>query len=55
MSREQATGAEHANGKPATFDEWYVPRSYQMFVGREGVPLYQGSALESLLTLPLGE
>src|SRR5437868_4459018 len=41
--------------KPATFDEWYVASSYQRFVQREGVPLYQGSALESMLTLPLGE
>jgi mannose-6-phosphate isomerase-like protein (cupin superfamily) len=40
--------------KPATFEEWYVPSSYQLFVQREGVPLYQGSALDDLLTLPLG-
>ncbi|MFQ5902067.1 MAG: hypothetical protein ACE5JO_00080 [Candidatus Binatia bacterium] len=39
--------------KPTTFDEWYVKSSYQQFVDREGVPLYEGSALEDLATLPL--
>ena len=38
---------------PTNFDEWYVKSSYQQFVQREGVPLYQGSALEDLATLPL--
>lgn len=38
---------------PTTFEEWYVKSSYQQFVKREGVPLYEGSALEDLATLPL--
>ena len=37
------------------FDEWYVKSSYQQFVRSEGVPLHQGSALENLATLPLGD
>ena len=40
---------------PKNFDEWYIASSYQQFVRQEGVPLYQGSALDSLLTLPLGD
>ncbi len=40
---------------PETFDEWYVKSSYQQFVQQEGVPLYEGSALEDLAALPLGE
>ncbi|TMA65270.1 MAG: hypothetical protein E6J73_05770 [Deltaproteobacteria bacterium] len=39
--------------QPTTFDEWYVKSSYQKFVQREGAPLYEGSALEDLATLPL--
>jgi quercetin dioxygenase-like cupin family protein len=38
---------------PANFDEWYVKSSYQRFVQQEGVPLYEGSALEDLAALPL--
>jgi hypothetical protein len=41
--------------KPSTFQEWYVESSYQEFVRREGAPLYQGSALEDLATLPLAD
>ena len=37
------------------FDKWYVKSSYQDFVKQEGVPLYEGSALENLNTLELGE
>lgn len=37
----------------ANFDQWYVKSSYQDFVKQEGVPLYEGSALEDLATLPL--
>jgi len=40
---------------PETFDEWYVKSSYQLFVQQEGVPLCEGSALEDLAALPLGE
>ena len=40
---------------PETFDEWYVKSSYQQFVRQEGVPLYEGSALEDLVAVPLGE
>jgi mannose-6-phosphate isomerase-like protein (cupin superfamily) len=40
---------------PATFDEWYVKSSYQEFIKREAVPVYEGSALEDLVTLPLGD
>lgn len=40
-------------GKPNSFEEWYVASSYQSFVDQEGVPLYEGSALEDLATLPL--
>jgi quercetin dioxygenase-like cupin family protein len=39
--------------QPTTFDEWYVKSSYQKFVQSEGAPLYEGSALEDLATLPL--
>lgn len=35
------------------FKDWYVKSSYQDFVKREGLPLYEGSALEDLATLPL--
>lgn len=40
---------------PATFDEWYVESCYQEFVKREGVPLHEGSALENLATVSLGD
>jgi len=39
----------------ATFDKWYVKSAYQDFVQREGVPLYEGSAIENLITLPLAD
>ena len=41
--------------EPNNFAEWYVRSSYQNFVKQEGVPLYEGSALEDLATLPLGD
>ncbi|HEY3303748.1 MAG TPA: cupin domain-containing protein [Candidatus Binatia bacterium] len=41
--------------QPATFDEWFVKSSYQKFVQREGAPLYEGSALEDLASLPLAD
>ena len=40
---------------PTTFEQWYVHSSYQDFVRQEGVPLYQGSALEDLGSLALGD
>lgn len=39
--------------KPKTFEEWYVKSTYQNFVKQEGLPLYEGSALEDLVTLSL--
>ena len=39
----------------ATFDEWYVKSSYQQFVKQEGLPLYEGSYIEDLSTIQLGE
>lgn len=39
----------------AGFDEWYVRSSYQDFVERERVPLYEGSGLADLVGLPLGD
>jgi quercetin dioxygenase-like cupin family protein len=41
--------------QPQTFDDWYVKSSYQDFVKQDGVPLYEGSALEDLAALPLGD
>jgi mannose-6-phosphate isomerase-like protein (cupin superfamily) len=38
-----------------TFEQWYVKSSYQDFVNREGVPLYEGSNLENMLSLPLAD
>ncbi|MFQ5851838.1 MAG: hypothetical protein ACE5JU_14800 [Candidatus Binatia bacterium] len=40
---------------PTTFDEWWVGSYYQRFVKSEGVPIYDGSCLENLATLPLGD
>ncbi len=40
---------------PKTFDEWWVGSRYRRFVENEGVPLYEGSALENLATLPLAD
>jgi quercetin dioxygenase-like cupin family protein len=34
-------------------DDWQVSSSYRRFVASEGAPLYEGSALEDLATLPL--
>ncbi len=39
----------------AAFEEWYIRSSYQEFVRREGAPLYEGSALEDLVTLKLAD
>ncbi len=39
----------------ATFDEWYVTITYQQFVKSEGLPLYEGSHIENLATLALGD
>jgi mannose-6-phosphate isomerase-like protein (cupin superfamily) len=36
-------------------DNWQVFSSYRRFVGSEGAPLYEGSALEDLATLPLAD
>jgi len=41
--------------KPNTFQEWYIQSSYQDFVRKEGLPLYEGSALEDLSALPLAD
>jgi len=38
---------------PQTFEEWWVGSHYRRFVRNEGVPLYEGSALENLATVPL--
>ena len=40
---------------PKTFDEWWVRSHYQLFVQKEGVPLYNGNALENLATLQLAD
>ena len=39
--------------KATSFKDWYVKSSYQQFVKDEGVPLYDGSALEDLASLPV--
>lgn len=36
-----------------TFEEWWVGSHYRSFIKQEGVPLYEGSALENLETLSL--
>jgi quercetin dioxygenase-like cupin family protein len=41
--------------QPKTFDEWYVKSSFQKFVQQEGAPLYEGSVLQDLATLPLAD
>lgn len=41
--------------QPTNFDEWYVVSSYQDFVKKEGLPLYEGSYLEDLGTIPLAD
>ena len=41
--------------RPASFEDWYVTSSYQDFVRREGAPLYEGSALADLASLPLAD
>ncbi|NIO07853.1 MAG: cupin domain-containing protein [Deltaproteobacteria bacterium] len=40
---------------PKTFEEWWVGSYYRKFVEREGVPLYEGSIIEDLNDLTLGE
>ena len=40
---------------PRTFEEWYIKSAYQDFVRLEDAPLYEGSALENLATLPLAD
>ncbi len=40
---------------PKTFEEWWVGSHYKRFVELEGVPLYEGSSLENLATLPLSD
>lgn len=40
---------------PKTFDEWWVGSYYRQFVQKEGVPLYEGSAIENLVTVPLAD
>ncbi len=41
--------------EPQTLEEWYVRSAYQSFVRQEGAPLYEGSALEDLATLPVAD
>jgi mannose-6-phosphate isomerase-like protein (cupin superfamily) len=41
--------------KPNTFEEWYVGSSYQQFIKQEGVPVYEGSYLEDLASLPVSD
>ena len=38
---------------PKTFEEWWVGSYYKKFVESEGAPLYEGSYLEDLASLPL--
>ena len=38
-----------------SFDEWWVGSHYQNFVKKESAPLYEGSYLDDLATLPLAE
>jgi len=40
---------------PTSFEEWYIKSSYQQFIQQEGAPMYEGSALENLVTLPLAD
>ena len=41
--------------KPKTLEDWYIKSAYQNFVRGEGAPLYEGSAIENLATLPLAD
>ena len=41
--------------KPKTLEEWYIKSAYQDFVRSEEAPLYEGSALENLASLPLAD
>src|SRR5215831_16705355 len=51
---EPFKGRSRIMSKAATaFEEWWVGSYYRRFVEREGVPLYEGSILEDLATLPL--
>ena len=49
----QTTKGDQAKTRDPDFDQWYVKSPYQDFVRQEGVPLYEGSYLEDLTTLPL--
>lgn len=40
---------------PQTFEDWYIQSAYQDFVRAEGVPLYEGSFLEDMANVPLGD
>jgi len=51
----QDTGAAPKSLKDPDFDKWYVASAYQDFVRSEGVPLYEGSFLDNLITLELGD
>jgi mannose-6-phosphate isomerase-like protein (cupin superfamily) len=44
-----------AKTSPRTFEDWFVNSSYQDFVKEEGLPLYEGSALEDLASVQLKE
>ena len=41
--------------KAKTFDEWWVGSYYKKFVEQEDVPLYEGSYIVDLATVPLGD
>ncbi len=43
------------SGVPKAFAEWWIGSYYRRFVEKEGVPLYEGSAIENLSTLPLAD
>jgi hypothetical protein len=39
----------------SAFEQWFVKSSYQEFVKQEGLPMYEGSALENLAGLSLAD
>jgi quercetin dioxygenase-like cupin family protein len=47
--------ATSAAGKPKSLEEWFVKSAYQDFVRAEEAPLFEGSALEDLASLPLAD
>ena len=47
--------AKPPTSQPKTLEEWYIKSAYQDFVRLEGAPLYEGSAIENLTTLPLAD